>query len=340
MTTAPAPTTVSFPIVTPGQTTTALPSHTLSPIVTGSADSQPSRRGSGSTGCVAVTMWTPVAILAVGADPDQCDVEHDAAEVDERPNAHRDVRSVVAVERWSDDHVVSNVSEQLAQQAGPQLQLRVSGGVVPLEEILGPCLVTCDLLADRAVELPARACGLSSPRPGSGRRSRAERCEQLGPVVIAFRTGNGEAWPSPQIEVFSIASSHSSTFSRVIAARAVLRAPRRGDGARGCRSGTACTSGTTPRRRSASSPRAGEAASTTPGTPGRRPSPGRRPHSRRPSRVSGASSARRRQDAARGAARNDRADLVREAARVLLDELARRRRRSAPRSSRASRPRP
>ena len=34
-----------------------------------------------------------------------------------------------------------------------------------------------------------------------------------------LRTGNGDAWPSPQIDVCAIASSHSSTFSRVIAAR-------------------------------------------------------------------------------------------------------------------------
>ena len=34
-----------------------------------------------------------------------------------------------------------------------------------------------------------------------------------------LRTGIGEAWPRPQIEVCAIASSHSSTFSRVIAAR-------------------------------------------------------------------------------------------------------------------------
>ena len=61
MTTAPAPTTVSSPIVTPGQTMTPPPSQTLSPIVIGFAYSQPRRRGSGSIGCVAVRSCTAVA---------------------------------------------------------------------------------------------------------------------------------------------------------------------------------------------------------------------------------------------------------------------------------------
>ena len=50
VTTAPAPTTVSSPIVTPGQTTTPPPSHTLSPRAIGSPDSHPVRRGSASIG--------------------------------------------------------------------------------------------------------------------------------------------------------------------------------------------------------------------------------------------------------------------------------------------------
>ena len=58
MTTAPAPTTVWSPIVTPGQTITPELSQTLSPRTIGFADSQPIRRGSGSIGCVAVMNCT------------------------------------------------------------------------------------------------------------------------------------------------------------------------------------------------------------------------------------------------------------------------------------------
>ena len=72
MTTDPAPTTVSSPIVTPGSTITPPPSQTLSPTVIGSAYSHPARRGPGSTGWVAVSSWTQVAIwqcapMATGA---------------------------------------------------------------------------------------------------------------------------------------------------------------------------------------------------------------------------------------------------------------------------------
>ena len=55
LTTEPAPTTVLSPMVTPGQTMTPPPSHTLSPIVIGLAASQLARRGSGSTGWVGVS---------------------------------------------------------------------------------------------------------------------------------------------------------------------------------------------------------------------------------------------------------------------------------------------
>jgi transposase InsO family protein len=62
VTTAPAPTTVPCPIVTPGQTMTPPPSHTLSARVIGRPYSQPTRRGSGSIGWVAVSSCTRVAI--------------------------------------------------------------------------------------------------------------------------------------------------------------------------------------------------------------------------------------------------------------------------------------
>src|SRR3954465_7805536 len=58
VTTAPAPTTVCSPIVTPGQTITPALNQTLSPTTIGLADSQPIRRGSGSIGWVAVMNWT------------------------------------------------------------------------------------------------------------------------------------------------------------------------------------------------------------------------------------------------------------------------------------------
>lgn len=58
MTTAPAPTTVFSPMVTPGQTITPPPSQTLSPMVIGCAASHLARRGSGSIGWVGVSSWT------------------------------------------------------------------------------------------------------------------------------------------------------------------------------------------------------------------------------------------------------------------------------------------
>ena len=54
MTTLPAPTTVSPPIVTPGHTIAPPPSQTPSPMVTGNAYSRPERRAAASSGCVAV----------------------------------------------------------------------------------------------------------------------------------------------------------------------------------------------------------------------------------------------------------------------------------------------
>jgi hypothetical protein len=62
VTTLPAPTTVSLPMLTPGQTMTPLPSQAPSPIEIGCALSQRSRRCSGSSGWAAVSSWTPVAI--------------------------------------------------------------------------------------------------------------------------------------------------------------------------------------------------------------------------------------------------------------------------------------
>ncbi len=58
VTTEPAPITLFSPIVTPGQTITSQPSHTLSPRVIGCAASGLSLRGRGSIGCVGVSSWT------------------------------------------------------------------------------------------------------------------------------------------------------------------------------------------------------------------------------------------------------------------------------------------
>ncbi len=58
VTTAPEPTTVLAPMVTPGRTIAPPPSHTLSPMVMGLAASHLSRRRPGSTGWVGVSSWT------------------------------------------------------------------------------------------------------------------------------------------------------------------------------------------------------------------------------------------------------------------------------------------
>jgi hypothetical protein len=62
VTTLPAPTTVSSPIVTPGQTMAPPPSQAPSSTVIGSADSQPRRRVAASSGWVGVNNCMPVAI--------------------------------------------------------------------------------------------------------------------------------------------------------------------------------------------------------------------------------------------------------------------------------------
>ena len=54
VTTAPAPMIEFSPMLTPGQTTTEPPSHTLSSRVMGAEDSHLARRGPGSVGWIAV----------------------------------------------------------------------------------------------------------------------------------------------------------------------------------------------------------------------------------------------------------------------------------------------
>ena len=76
-----------------GRRSPRLPSQTLSSIVTGAPNSQPSRRWAGSTGCPAVSSWTRRGELAERADRDRRDVEQDAVVVDEGVRADADVRS-------------------------------------------------------------------------------------------------------------------------------------------------------------------------------------------------------------------------------------------------------
>ncbi len=154
MTTAPAPTTVSSPIVTPGQTIAPPPSQTLSPIVIGSADSQPCRRGSGSIGCVAVRSCTFVASWQASPIRIGAGVEHDAVEVDERPCADRDLGAVVAPERRADDHSLAELPEELAQDRVAALLIGVRRGVEALEHRLRAGVVGPELVVD-AVELAA-----------------------------------------------------------------------------------------------------------------------------------------------------------------------------------------
>ena len=58
VTTAPAPMTLSSPMLTPGQTMTPPPSQTLSPMVIGDPASILSRRGCGSSGWVGASSCT------------------------------------------------------------------------------------------------------------------------------------------------------------------------------------------------------------------------------------------------------------------------------------------
>src|SRR5436305_195328 len=75
VTTAPAPTTVSSPIVTPGQTMAPPPSQTLSPRVIGRPYSHTRRRGPGSSGRGAVGGWRQLALHEADRQPphDECE---------------------------------------------------------------------------------------------------------------------------------------------------------------------------------------------------------------------------------------------------------------------------
>ena len=82
-----------------GHTITPPPSHTLSPMEIGRADSSLSRRACGSTGCDGGEQLHVRPDLTVLADGDRCHVQGDQVEVDERPRSDVEVLAVVDVHR-------------------------------------------------------------------------------------------------------------------------------------------------------------------------------------------------------------------------------------------------
>ena len=125
-----------------------------------------------------------------------------------------------------DDHSFRDAGRAGGQRAGraldvddahPAAAVRIELRVVAesRDERPVPCGCVDDELALRrgrrpAVESELDHVGHCTAAPSGSKSSGHQR--------IAFRTGNGDAWPRPQIDVFSIARSHSSIFSRLIAA--------------------------------------------------------------------------------------------------------------------------
>ena len=115
VTTAPAPTTVSCPMLTPGQTIDAA----AEPDVVGDRDrlgrlpADPARLG--IDGMRRGEQLHPRRELARGADRDRRDVEHHRVDVDERVVTDADF-AVLAVERRADHDVLADVPQQPAQQ--------------------------------------------------------------------------------------------------------------------------------------------------------------------------------------------------------------------------------
>ena len=68
--------------------------------------------------------WTRVATWHAAPDRDRRDVEHQAAEVEERPGADRDPRAVLEVERRPDVDALADVPEQLEQERVALVLLR------------------------------------------------------------------------------------------------------------------------------------------------------------------------------------------------------------------------
>src|SRR4029453_2911438 len=115
-TTAPAPTTVFSPTLTPGQTITPPPSQTfvgdgdgLGRLPLGPAGLRFQRVGRGQELNIGADLY-------VVADPDGGHVEQDHPDVDEGPRPDMDLVAVVAVQRRADLGALPHRAQQLAQQ--------------------------------------------------------------------------------------------------------------------------------------------------------------------------------------------------------------------------------
>src|ERR1700676_3019834 len=97
VTTLPGPITLREPILTPGQSTAAPPTHTSAPISMGLANSclRLSSAFSG-VGC-SVNLHTRPELRKV-ADTHRTNIEHDTIEVEEDPVTKLDIEAVVAIE--------------------------------------------------------------------------------------------------------------------------------------------------------------------------------------------------------------------------------------------------
>jgi hypothetical protein len=115
VTTAPAPTTVSCPIVN----TRADDDADAQPHVVGERDGVPvlptQPAAVGVDGMRSGQQLHARGDLTCGADCDRRDVEHYRVDVDERPVADAD-RSVLAVEGWPHGDVLADVPERAAEQ--------------------------------------------------------------------------------------------------------------------------------------------------------------------------------------------------------------------------------
>ena len=137
MTTEPAPTTVSSPMVTPGFTIAPAPSHTLSAHRDGVRELPVVAAKVGVEGMGGGEQLDAGRDLAVVADGHRGGVEDHAAVVDEGPGPDADAAAVVAPERGLYDGPVADVPEQLLQQAPALAGLGMGGGVEALDQALG-----------------------------------------------------------------------------------------------------------------------------------------------------------------------------------------------------------
>jgi hypothetical protein len=130
VTTDPAPMTLLSPMVTPGVMVTDPPSHTLLPIVTGSASSRPSSRRSMSIA------WLGEA---VAADGDLAAADDEKVGVDECAVADGESHAVVDTDGWANVDVFACAGHKFGEEAA--------------------CF--CRVVVVDAVE--GRACGVGAP---------------------------------------------------------------------------------------------------------------------------------------------------------------------------------